>query len=85
MIELDDVKAPKPTMAMGLAPWQDPDWLTAADSWISASCSRAGLTRLGPAQARCRMWSVVARVPVVDGQVWFKANPPGSAFEVATR
>lgn len=29
------------------------------------------------------MWSVVARVPVADGALWFKANPPRSGFEPA--
>ena len=81
MIELVDVKAPAPVG--GRPPWQDPDWLASADAWITASCADAGLTRTGPAQARCRMYSVVARVPVAGGQVWFKANPGASAFEPA--
>jgi Phosphotransferase enzyme family len=79
MIELGDVNAPGP--AGGRPPWQDPQWLAAADEWISAACAGAGLVRTGPAVARCRMWSVVARVPVTGGCVWFKANPAPSAFE----
>jgi Phosphotransferase enzyme family len=81
MIELGDVNAPEPTG--GRPPWQDPQWLADADEWITRSCSDAGLTRTDPAEARCRMWSVVARVPVTGGQVWFKANPAASAFEPA--
>jgi hypothetical protein len=84
MIELGDVKAPEPSPGHGQPPWQDPDWLAAVDDWITESCVAAGLTRTGPGQARCRMYSVVVRVPVVGGgQVWFKANPAVSAFEPA--
>ena len=83
MIELGDVKAPEPSPGHGQPPWEDPDWLAAVDEWITDSCATAGLTRTGPGQARCRMYSVVVRVPVVGGQVWFKANPPASAFEPA--
>lgn len=81
MIELGDIKAP--VAAAGRAPWQDPVWLAQADEWISEQCARAGLVRTGAAVARCRMYSVVARVPVAGGCVWFKANPGASAFEPA--
>ncbi|WP_378742237.1 hypothetical protein [Nocardia brasiliensis] len=81
MIELSDVDVPR--SASGRPDWQNPEWLAAVDEWISKSCADAGLSRIGAAQARCRMWSVVARVPVTGGQVWFKANPPGSGFEPA--
>lgn len=36
----------------------------------------------GPVLVRLRPWSVVLRIPTESGSpVWFKANPPGSAFE----
>jgi hypothetical protein len=67
----------------GKPPWQDPQWLAAADGWIDAECARAGLTRIGPAWGRGRPYSVVARVPTASGTVWFKANPPAARFEPA--
>lgn len=76
-----DVYAPQP--AKGLAPWQDARWLAEADAWITEVCETLGRVRVGPARLRGRMWSVVARVPVTDGALWFKANPPRSAFEPA--
>lgn len=57
--------------------------MTDADVWISAACETLGRVRRGPARLRGRMWSVVARVPVTGGDLWFKANPPRSAFEPA--
>jgi hypothetical protein len=80
-VEFTDIKAPGPVA--GTPPWQDPEWLAAADDWISAECARAGLARNGPARGRGRMYSVVARVPVSGGTVWFKASPPASSFEPA--
>ncbi|WP_157436036.1 aminoglycoside phosphotransferase family protein [Actinospica robiniae] len=53
------------------------------DVWIGAACETLGRVRRGPARLRGRMWSVVARVPVAGGDLWFKANPPRSAFEPA--
>lgn len=67
----------------GVPPWEDPVWLAAANAWISASCEAAGLVRTGPGEIRGRMWSVVARIPVEGGCVWFKENPPRAGFEPA--
>jgi hypothetical protein len=80
-MELTDLKAPEPVR--GIPPWQDPRWVAAAEDWIDAACGQAALTRTGPAQARGRPYSVVARVPTDNGTVWFKANPPASSFEAA--
>lgn len=79
--ESTDVNAPQP--AAGSVPWQDRQWLAEADAWITESCDALGRVRTGPARLRGRMWSVVAHVPVADGKLWFKANPPRSAFEPA--
>ena len=86
-MDITDVKAPDPVA--GLPPWRDPEWVAAADAWITAACSRHGLRLAGPAEARCRPYSVVARVPVRAAgpggaaAVWFKASPPASQYEPA--
>jgi hypothetical protein len=80
-MEFTDIKAPEP--AAGIPPWRDPRWLAEAEVWIGAECARAGLARVGPALGRGRAFSVVARVPVSDGTVWFKASPPAAGFEPA--
>jgi hypothetical protein len=80
-VEFTDIKAPGPVH--GTPPWRNPLWLAAAEEWIGAECARAGLERTGPAIGRGRMYSVVARVSVTDGTVWFKASPPASSFEPA--
>jgi len=81
IIEFNDLKAPEPLD--GTPPWQDPQWLAAAEDWIEAECGRAARTRIGPAWGRGRPYSVVARVPTASGTVWFKANPPAARFEPA--
>lgn len=66
----------------GVPPWRDPQWLADATAWVDEQLAEAGLRRSGTPKLRGRMWSVVARVPVGEhGTAWFKANPPGSAFE----
>src|SRR5581483_7228186 len=66
----------------GVPPWRDPRWLAEAVAWIDERLGAVGLRRSSIPALRGRMWSVVARVPVgAHGTVWFKANPPGSAFE----
>jgi hypothetical protein len=80
-VEFTDIKAPDPVA--GVPPWRDPLWLAEAQEWIGAECARAGLAPGGPAVGRGRMYSVVARVPVIDGTLWFKARPPASSFEPA--
>jgi hypothetical protein len=78
-MEFTDIRAPEPVE--GVPPWRDPRWLAEAEDWIRAACARAGLARTGPALGRARVYSVVARVPVSGGTVWFKASPPASGFE----
>jgi hypothetical protein len=80
-MEFTDLKAPEPLQ--GRPPWQDPQWLAAAEDWIDAECARAAMKRTGLAQARARPYSVVARVPTDGGTVWFKASPPAGRFEPA--
>jgi hypothetical protein len=80
-MDLTDIKAPDPVR--GAAPWHDPDWLAGVDLWIGERCVEAGFERAGSAAVRGRPWSVVVRVPTRTRTLWFKANPPGSAFEPA--
>lgn len=72
-MEFTNVKVPEPVS--GVAPWEDPAWVADADAWIDDACVRSGLSRTGPATVRARMYSLVARVPVDQGTVWFKASP----------
>ena len=52
---------------------------TAAEDWI-----RANVQPLGPIEiAHERPWSTVLRVPIADGNAWFKACAPSQAFEPA--
>ncbi|MDX2851253.1 aminoglycoside phosphotransferase family protein [Streptomyces sp. PA03-3a] len=67
-------------------PWADPAWRREAMAWArDAAVARGPEPR--PVRewlARLRPWSVVVRIPLADGStVWFKANPPASAFEPA--
>ncbi|HET6189050.1 MAG TPA: phosphotransferase [Trebonia sp.] len=78
-MEFTDIKAPDPVD--GIPPWRDERWVAEAEDWIGAECARAGLARTGPALGRARVYSVVARVPVSGGTVWFKASPPAASFE----
>jgi hypothetical protein len=59
-MEFTDIKAPDPVA--GRPPWQDPRWIAGAEAWIDAECTRAGLTRTGPALGRGRPYSVLAWV-----------------------
>jgi hypothetical protein len=78
-MDLVDVTAVQPD---GVPPWRDEAWLEAAAAWIDERLAEAGLRRAGTPALRGRMWSVVVRVPVEGARaVWFKANPPGSAYE----
>ncbi|MCE4948860.1 aminoglycoside phosphotransferase family protein [Streptomyces albulus] len=65
-----------------VTPWEDPDWRDAALGWARDELAAHGLRVTGPGRVRLRPWSVLVRLPVAGrGAVWFKANPPGSAFE----
>ena len=80
VMDMVDATAVEPSG--GVPPWRDPRWLAEAVAWIDERLAAAGLRRSGAPALRGRIWSLVARVPVgQDGTVWFKANPPGSAFE----
>jgi hypothetical protein len=64
--------------------WTEPDWLESVHAWIRSQLERLGLEPAGEIeQPHVRPWSTVLRVPTDDGDVWFKANMPTQAFEVA--
>ncbi|MFE0805621.1 aminoglycoside phosphotransferase family protein [Streptomyces sp. NPDC058812] len=65
-----------------VTPWQDEAWRTAALGWVEGELAARGLRATGERRVRLRPWSVLARLSVEGrGAVWFKANPPASAFE----
>jgi Phosphotransferase enzyme family len=78
-VEFSDIKAPEPVR--GVPPWGDPRWMADAQAWIDAQCARTRLVLAGPLLARGRPYSVVARVPISGGAIWFKASPPASSYE----
>lgn len=64
-----------------VTPWEQATWREEALDWISHRLTAHGLRVSGPHRVRLRPWSVLVRLPVGDRTVWFKANPPASAFE----
>ncbi|MFG1886303.1 phosphotransferase [Micromonospora sp. NPDC049051] len=65
------------------AGWADPGWRDAALDWIGERLGRHGRRIVGPVEPRVRPWSLVWRVPTDGGDVWFKANNPGTRYEAA--
>ncbi|MFF1822155.1 hypothetical protein ACFVWG_32920 [Kribbella sp. NPDC058245] len=63
-------------------PWDDSEWRREAFSWLEERLAELGVRESGPRRVRLRAWSVIVRVEAAE-PVWFKANPPGSAFEPA--
>ncbi|MQY34353.1 hypothetical protein SRB17_23190 [Streptomyces sp. RB17] len=63
-------------------PWERESWRASALDWVAEQLAVRGLRASGELRVRLRPWSVLMRVPV-EGRdvVWFKANPPASAFE----
>lgn len=75
------------TYDASVTPWADPRWRREAMEWAREALAARGTPAAGQGgwEVRLRPWSVVIRIPLEDGTpaVWFKANPPGSAFEPA--
>jgi hypothetical protein len=63
------------------APWQGPGWLDDVSAWIGARVELTGPPELH--RKGTKPWSIVARVPTVDGQLWLKEMCPPLAFEPA--
>ncbi|MFF3782129.1 phosphotransferase [Streptomyces sp. NPDC001933] len=65
-----------------VTPWEREDWRADALGWAERGLAAHGLRETGPRKVRLRPWSVLVRMSVAGGEaVWFKANPPASAFE----
>jgi hypothetical protein len=65
-----------------VTPWEQEPWRASALGWVEGRLAAHGLRATGGLQVRLRPWSVLVRVPVEGREaVWFKANPPASAFE----
>ena len=65
-------------------PWSRSGWLEQAGAWIHAELERLGLSAAGPIeQPHVRPWSTVLRVPLGEGQVYFKATAPALGHEPA--
>lgn len=65
-----------------VTPWEQEDWRAEALGWAEHGLAAHGLRETGPRKVRLRPWSVLVRMSVAGGDaVWFKANPPASAFE----
>ncbi|MCC8338027.1 aminoglycoside phosphotransferase family protein [Streptomyces sp. R1] len=67
-----------------VTPWEEPAWRAEVLDWVRSGLTARGLRLTGQWRVRLRPWSVLLRLSVEEGDaVWFKANPPGSAFEGA--
>ncbi|MET9657112.1 aminoglycoside phosphotransferase family protein [Streptomyces sp. NPDC006510] len=65
-----------------VTPWEQESWRADAIGWAERGLAAHGLRETGPRKVRLRPWSVLVRMSVAgDDAVWFKANPPASAFE----
>jgi Phosphotransferase enzyme family len=58
-------------------PWERPDWLAEATSWIRERVEVTGEIE----QPHVRWWSTVLRVPTARGDLFFKAVAPVHHFE----
>ncbi|MFC9687278.1 hypothetical protein ACFTSF_01970 [Kribbella sp. NPDC056951] len=63
-------------------PWDHAAWRREAMGWLVEQLDRLGIEETGEARVRLRPWSVIVRIEAAK-PLWFKANPPGSAFEPA--
>src|SRR5580765_2419729 len=64
--------------------WTDPAWLREVHDWIDRELARLGVVATGAVeQSYVAPWSTAIRVPVQDGDLWFKANMPAHACEAA--
>lgn len=65
-----------------VTPWESDTWREAALGWVERELAAHGLREAGERSVRLRPWSVLVRIPVEErGAVFFKANPPASAYE----
>jgi Phosphotransferase enzyme family len=64
--------------------WNEPEWRRQAEGWVVARLAELGIRSTAPIeQTHVRPWGTTFRVPTGTGPLWFKANMPELAFEVA--
>ena len=64
--------------------WTEPAFLASAVEWADEQLGELKCPRTGEVeQPHVRSWSTVLRLPTAEGPVWFKANTPELAHEVA--
>jgi Ser/Thr protein kinase RdoA (MazF antagonist) len=64
--------------------WTRPEWLAEARAWVEARLAERGTEIAGEIeQPHVYWWATALRIPTTDGVVWFKAEQPHHAFEVA--
>ena len=65
-------------------PWTESDWLDKVSSWIFTELSQLGIATTGPIeQPHIRPWSIVLRIPTLEGAVYFKDCAGDLIFEPA--
>ncbi len=64
--------------------WNDAEWRRHAEAWVRQRLAELGIRPTGPIeQPHVRPWGTALSVPTEAGLLWFKANIPELAFEVA--
>ncbi|MEU4378514.1 aminoglycoside phosphotransferase family protein [Micromonospora echinofusca] len=79
----DAATPPADRAATPYADWANAHWRDTALDWVGEHLARHGRRVAGPVEPRVRPWSLVWRVPTDAGDVWFKANNPGTRHEAA--
>src|SRR3712207_1666522 len=65
-------------------PWTQPNWFEQASTWIHRQLEAQGWHAIGSIEIlHMRPWSAFARVPTMQGTVYFKAPSPPLRFEAA--
>lgn len=65
-------------------PWAHPDWEAQAEAWIGTELERLGFEGVGKIERhQQRPWSIVLRVPLPGGDLYFKASAPSLGHEPA--
>lgn len=63
--------------------WAKTGWHAEVESWVAKQLSASGIRILGPVKdLRMRPWSAILSFPTSQGDVYFKALPPGLEYEV---
>jgi hypothetical protein len=77
----DEMSASSTRTPESTVPWSDPRWLEDVAIWAGTHVKLTG--EIDAKRGHMTPWSVVARVPTVEGRMWLKELGPGLAFEPA--